>query len=196
MAFFGEDQWKVTPSLTLNIGLRYGYDQPMYEVNNKEVNVDVKHPQTCPACLLDCRQEWRKPRAVQPVPHAVHAALSFAYQMNPQMVIRGGYGITDDFEGMGAAQRLTQNPPFIPQYSVLAARLPSATSGGTPIHVSQGFNVGGSILVLRTNYEAWDPNIKPELIQQYNLTLADTLGTRLHVPDWLRRECRTTSRHS
>ncbi len=52
MAFFGEDEWRITPALTLNLGLRYGYDQPFYEVNNKEVNVDVKNPQNCPTCLL------------------------------------------------------------------------------------------------------------------------------------------------
>ena len=103
--------------------------------------------------------------------------VSFAYQMNPQMVIRGGYGITDDFEGMGAAQRLTQNPPFIPQYSY-SSTAPSAASGGTPIHVSQGFNVGGLTPGASNKYEAWDPNIKPELIQQYNLTLQTLMGSR------------------
>ena len=74
MAYFGEDEWKVIPKLTLNVGLRYGYDQPMYEVNNKEVNVDVKNPQNCPNCLPRRRQERRKPRAVQRLPYAVHAA--------------------------------------------------------------------------------------------------------------------------
>ena len=103
--------------------------------------------------------------------------VSFAYQMNPQMVIRGGYGITDDFEGMGAAQRLTQNPPFIPQYQY-SSTPPSATSGGTPIKVSQGFTAGVITNGASTKYEAWDPNIKPELIQQYNLTLETLLTPR------------------
>ena len=118
MAFFGEDQWKVTPKLTLNLGLRYGYDQPMYEVNNKEVNVDVKNPQNCPNCLLVAGKNGASSALYNPFHTQFMPRVSFAYQMNPQMVIRGGYGITDDFEGMGAAQRLTQNPPFIPQYSV------------------------------------------------------------------------------
>jgi hypothetical protein len=102
--------------------------------------------------------------------------VSFAYQMNPQMVIRGGYGITDDFEGMGAAQRLTQNPPFIPQYSY-SSTAPSASSGGTPVKVSQGFTVGGLTPGASNKYEAWDPNIKPELVQQYNLTLQTLVGS-------------------
>ncbi len=176
-AYFAEDEWKVIPKLTLNIGLRYGYDQPMYEVNNKEVNVDVKNPQNCPNCLLYAGKNGAS-RALYNAYHTQFMPrLSFAYQMNPQMVIRGGYGITDDFEGMGAAQRLTQNPPFIPQYSY-SSTPPSATSGGTPIHVSQGFTVGGLTPGASNKYEAWDPNIKPELIQQYNLTLQTLVGSR------------------
>ena len=176
MAFFGEDEWKVTPSLTLNIGLRYGYDQPMYEVNGKEVNVDVKHPQNCPSCLLYAGKNGASNALYNAYHTQFMPRVSFAYQMNPQMVIRGGYGITDDFEGMGAAQRLTQNPPYIPQYSY-SSTAPSAASGGTPIHVNQGFTVGGLTPGASNKYEAWDPNIKPELIQQYNLTLQTLLGS-------------------
>jgi hypothetical protein len=176
-AYFAEDEWKLTPKLTLNIGLRYGYDQPMYEVNNKEVNVDVKNPQNCPACLLVAGKNGASNALYNAYHTQFMPRVSFAYQMNPQMVIRGGYGITDDFEGMGAAQRLTQNPPFIPQYSY-SSTVPSAASGGTPIHVSQGFNVGGLTPGASNKYEAWDPNIKPELIQQYNLTLQTLVGSR------------------
>ena len=177
LAFFGEDEWKVTPSLTLNLGLRYGYDQPLYEVNNKEVNVDVRNPQNCPACLIVAGQNGAS-RALYNAFHTEFMPrVSFAYQMNSQMVIRGGYAITDDFEGMGAAQRLTANPPYVPayQYTSLA---PTATSGGTPIKVSQGFTVGATSGGLTSKYNAWDPNIKPELIQQYNLTLQTALGSR------------------
>jgi hypothetical protein len=175
MAFFGEDEWKVTPALTLNLGLRYGYDQPLYEVNNKEVNVDIKNPQNCPACLLVAGQNGNS-RALYNAFHLQFMPrVSFAYQMNSQMVIRGGYAITDDFEGMGAAQRLTANPPYIPAY-LYQSTAPSATNGGTPVKVSQGFTVGATSGGLTSKYNAWDPNIKPELIQQYNLTLQTAMG--------------------
>jgi len=176
IAYFAEDQWKVTPALTLNIGLRYGYDQPMYEVNNKEVNVDVKNPQNCPACLLYAGQNGASRALYNSFYKEFMPRLSFAYQLNPKQVIRGGYAITDDMEGMGAAQRLTQNPPYLPSYTYTSI-VPTATTPGTPVKVSQGFTVGATSLGASTQYVAWDPNIKPELIQQYNFTLETLMGS-------------------
>ena len=73
-------------------------------------------------------------------------------------------------------------PTFRP--TSIKAAAPSATSGGTPIKVSQGFTVGGTSTAAASKYNAWDPNIKPELIQQYNLTL-QTLMTIITSPSRL-----------
>ncbi|HEY1744357.1 MAG TPA: TonB-dependent receptor, partial [Granulicella sp.] len=137
---------------------------------------DVKNPQNCPNCLLLAGQNGASRALYNAFHEQFMPRISFAYRLNPQMVIRGGYAITDDFEGMGAAQRLTENPPYLPAYSYSSTQ-PSAASGGTPIKVSQGFSVGGTSLGASTKYNAWDPNIKPELIQQYNLTLQTLMGS-------------------
>jgi len=40
-AAYLQDDWKILPSLTLNLGVRYSYEQPNYEQNNKMVNVNI-----------------------------------------------------------------------------------------------------------------------------------------------------------
>jgi outer membrane receptor protein involved in Fe transport len=43
-AYFVQDDWKITPTLTLDLGLRYEYSQPIYEVNHKMSTIDPNNP--------------------------------------------------------------------------------------------------------------------------------------------------------
>ena len=43
-AYFVQDDWKVKPTLTLNLGIRYEYSQPIYEVNHKMSTIDPNNP--------------------------------------------------------------------------------------------------------------------------------------------------------
>jgi hypothetical protein len=173
-AGYVQDDWKVFPTLTLNLGLRYGYDQPMYEVNNKEVNVDISKASSCTAandpgnpCLEFAGQNGASRALYNPYYKEFMPRFGFAWQFNPKIVLRGGYGITDYLEGTGVNLRPTLNPPFFSQF-VNAPVAPTSTTSGTPLSISNGFSNAGQAAI--TAYNAWDRNLKPALVQQFNLT--------------------------
>ncbi len=117
-AYYVQDDWKVLPNVTLNLGLRYAYDQPMYEAHDKMVTVDLKKAYfapvgTDPATLLEFAGKNGNSRAlVNPFYYQFMPRVGFAAQVTPRVVIRGGYSITDDSEGTGNGLRMTQNAPF------------------------------------------------------------------------------------
>lgn len=173
-AFYAQDDWKVLPNLTLNLGVRYGYDQPMYEVNNKEVNVDISKKGSCTAandntnpCLMFAGQNGNSRALYNSFYSEVMPRIGFAWQFVPKFVLRGGYGITDFLEGTGANLRPTMNPPFFSQF-VNSPVTPSEISGGDPLSVANGFSNGTQAAI--TQYDAWDTNLKPAMVQQFNLT--------------------------
>src|SRR6185312_2324779 len=173
-AFYVQDDWKVLPTLTLNLGLRYGYDQPMYEVNNKEVNVDISKAAQCTAaadpsnpCLMFAGQNGNSRALYEPFYGEAMPRIGFAWQFQPRWVLRGGYGITDFLEGTGSNLRPTQNPPYFSQF-VNTPPTPGDTSPGNPLSVSNGFSNGSAQAA--TQYDAWDKHLKPAMVQQFNLT--------------------------
>jgi hypothetical protein len=171
-AFFLQDDWTIAPSLTLNLGLRYEYDQPIYEANNKQANVlpggivefAGSIPANAPANSIVCPT-----RACYNASKADFAPrLGFAYQVRPTLVIRGGYGLTDYMEGTGANLRLFYNPPFEPSFLV-TGNAPSTTGPGNFYQTTAGFNLG-SLALGGTTYRQWQQNLKPGVIGEYSLT--------------------------
>lgn len=161
---FVQDDWKVDSKMTLNFGMRWEFFQPIYEVNNKEVNID---PTT--VTLQYAAKNGNSRALYDPTFLNFEPRIGFAYQADPRWVVRGGYGITNYLEGTGTALRLTQNYPFNYSYDDRAST-PSATSGGNPLQVENGF--GATIPVTATTtYYAWDKQLKPSLTQQFNLTV-------------------------
>jgi hypothetical protein len=144
-ALFFQDDWKVMPNLTLNLGMRWEWDQPIYEVNNKQANVYNAY--------------WGgfMPR------------VGFAFspeRFHDRLVIRGGYAITEFMEGTGANLRLPLNPPFFIDASGNAS---AATPRG--FTVENGFPQPADPSSFDgLNIRAWQPTLKPALIQQFNLT--------------------------
>jgi hypothetical protein len=182
-AVYIQDDWKVLPNVTVNLGLRYAYDQPMYEAHDKMVSVDLPKARfapvgTDPATLLKFAGKNGNSRAlVNPFWGQVMPRVGFAWQFTPRTVIRGGYSITDESEGTGSGLRMTQNPPFNVSFTQVDSG-PTATTGGNPLRAGNGFKSATPVPGSGSQYDVWDPNFRPATVQQYNLTMQFLLARK------------------
>ena len=182
VAGYFQDDYKVTSKLTLNLGIRYEYDQPWYEQNNKTANVlpggIVEYAGHVPAGAVAGAIVCPTRACYNANYKQIMPRLGFAYQINPKTVIRGGYGSTSFFEGYSFNQRLTSSPPFSLAINTNAVT-PSGTSGGTPFTVADAFSQ--PLGVNNSLYSVWPQNTQPAYIQQYTLTVEHAITNELSV---------------
>jgi hypothetical protein len=171
-AGYGQDDWHITPTLTLNLGLRYEAHTPWVELNNHQSNLDLT------TGALELAGVGGNSRAlynsVYGLP-AIQPRIGFAYSpeaMHGKTVIRGAYTISSYLEGTGTNLRLPRNPPFTPpevgaQYAGPTVQTQAGPGGALP-----GDPFAGAIMYV------WDKTVQPALDQQWNLTLQQEVASR------------------
>lgn len=185
LAGYVQDDFKITPRLTLNLGIRYEYDQPWYEQNNKTANVlpggIVEYAGHVPAGAVPGSTVCPTRACYNANYKQIMPRVGFAFQVNPKVVLRGGYGATSFFEGYSFNQRLTSSPPFSLAINSNAP-VPSNTSGGTPFSVQEGF--GGQQYGINPNYNlysVWPQDVQPAYIHQFTLVTEYAVTNELSV---------------
>jgi len=98
-ALFVQDDWKVSPALTLNLGLRWEYEgsvKDRYDVLSN-FDPDIASPLNVPGLSLRGGLQFpgvEVPRNLtEPSSQNFGPRFGFAYQLFQKMVLRGGYGI-------------------------------------------------------------------------------------------------------
>ena len=110
-AGFVEDDWKVTPKLTLNLGLRYDFGTPPYEGKNELANFN---PDGAGSLTFAGGGSLGNRSLVNPSTTDFGPRIGISYSVDPKTVVRTGYGVYYTLlERIGSENQLALNPPFL-----------------------------------------------------------------------------------
>jgi hypothetical protein len=179
-AAYFQDNWRVTPTLTLNLGLRYDYFSPYGESNGGQGNLVLNGgngpggiyymPQK--GCQVPRSAAFNSLLAGDNIQTQCTSGLTvnktqkdnlaprfgFAYRFLPDFVLRGAYGISyGAFDSVGYGNTLGTNYPF--QYTIGAAGttsqipelLPDGTTTATMEKTFTQVNLSDPLLVNPAN---------------------------------------------
>jgi hypothetical protein len=182
---FGQDDWRVTNNITVNLGLRFEDHTPLAEIDNRAVNFGLYTGTIYTATGVDGTTkfsnqalynnytgigDWLPRVGVSWAPERFHG----------KTVIRAGFGISEFMEGGGSNEELNMNLPFgvLEQYAAGGIGTlsngfgGSASSAACPQGIVFSCYAGNRIRV-------FDQNFKPAMIDQWNFTIQQQLSNSL-----------------
>jgi outer membrane receptor protein involved in Fe transport len=143
--FFIQDNWKVTSKLTLNLGVRYEYQSPFVEQNDRVANFVIDTADPAFGTVIFPRSDSIEDRSFRKRDFNNFAPrIGLAYQLDSNTVIRAGYGIfyLGTFT-LPTGATPDYNPPFYLQVDI-----PTPAAASTSAHIIQN---GFSALALNPN---------------------------------------------
>jgi hypothetical protein len=188
-AAFVQDNWRVTPNLTLNLGLRWEVNTPRYEVNHLATNYGLFSGQVQLA-----GQNGNSDALYNQYNGITNLQPRFGFAWSPETlrntVIRGAYGISNFAESTGTNNLLFRNPPWTVPHNV-SYPTTQALPGST---LDQGFSVFPSspctpaaalasdpLCFNGTGIHLFDPHFRPAVSQQWNFSIQHQLGNSTTV---------------
>jgi carboxypeptidase family protein len=196
---FVNDEWRVTSSLHVSLGLAWALVTPETEVENRQSNFDVASltwfvpkgsPGGCAPAILPFACTASDGRlGIQFDKTAFEPRIGFSWKVlgSERTVLRGGYAIYHDSAWNQGGQGLWQNPPYYaeidpttfaysfgnPFGSLSDGFLLPAAQGSSTLAVPGGFIYDGP--VNPDNYtgtlQSMNRNFKQGLVQQFNLNV-------------------------
>lgn len=175
---FVQDSWKIRRNVTFNYGVSWEYMSPIYEVNDRQVNINTFTGQLIYPGSGEYGRALYKAYRKQFNPN-----LGIAWTLNQKTVVRAAYRLSNFLEGTGANLRLTLNPPFFTESNVTydSTRAGSITAGFTDVIAA------GDLTSPRTGaapfYQgrAWDLNLRPQMTNQFNFAIERELDSATSV---------------
>jgi len=165
--FYTQDDWRFRTNLSFNVGLRYEYNGPYTEAQNRIANLDVAPGFTAAASVLP-GQAGFPASLVRPDRNNFAPRVGFAWKPQKQTVVRAGYGINYNLAQYGV---MIQNFAFQPPFATTATNTTDVNglNGPSPLTIKNGFPAVSSTTV--TNNFAVNPDYRLGYVQIWNLDL-------------------------
>jgi len=166
----------VNRKLTLNLGVRYEYQQPYTEQNNRVQNFGVDPGSPSYGSFIPVSGNGVLARSFQRRDrNNFSPRIGFALMATPKTVLRSGYGIFyDAVSQMPYGSRPIQNPPFYLQVDI-----PTANSAATSaLRVRDGFSpdaLNPRVLTRRSIAAVWSYVFPEGMTHQWNINLQRNL---------------------
>ncbi len=172
---FVQDNWTVSKSLSLNLGLAYSTTTPITEEKNRFSNLDFATGQVFIGGTVGVRRDWGN----------VEPRIGFAWTPRGQskFVIRGGYGIYHDVGASGGTTGPYENPPFANASSYPSNSITAPAVANT-LTLATGFpnnNTPQDPLLYSGVWHAINPDFKQGVVEQWNLDMERQLPGNILV---------------
>jgi hypothetical protein len=162
-SLYAQDDWRVRGNLTINVGLRYEYAGPYYEMDNRLVNL-VPNPAFTGVTVVMAGQPDFSNSLVRPDRNNWAPRIGIAWKPIKNTVVRAGYGINYN---LGQYNTLVQQLAMQPPFAVTGTNIYSSAS---PLSLQNGFPVAANSGLITNNY-AVNPNYRLGYVQNWTLDI-------------------------
>jgi hypothetical protein len=178
MGYFVQDDFKLRPNLTVNVGLRYEYITPYVEVEDRQTSYDLSTGKQ-----LFAGKDGNSRALYNSYKNGFQPRIGLAWtpaRLHGTTVIRTAWGVLNYLESTGTNRRLTMNPPYVYDFFLaydnrfIGQKVSDGFPAFGPALASGGGPPSGSIRV-------WPNVLKPAIIQQWNFTLEHQFAKELTV---------------
>ena len=164
---FVADTWRVSPTLTLSLGLRYEYNVPAYDAEDA---ASIYDPDSLGIVRLGQGGLPRSGFHADGNNFAPRLSLALRPGGTDRLVLRGGWGLYYNFSDLAAGQGIYFNPPFFQSFFFLPSRQ-------APLTIDRPWPEGGQAPI-PPSVTTYDRNLRTSYAQQWNFTVQTELLPR------------------
>ena len=161
---FATDTWRLSPNVTLSLGLRYEYNQPAYDAEDAASVYDPASMQ-----IVQLGQSGVPRSGFHPDRNNLAPRVSLALRplASDRVVVRTGWGLFYNFSDLAAGQGIYFNPPFFQALLFFPSQL-------APLTIDQPWPEGRAAPV-PPSVTTYDRNLRTSYAQQWNFTVQTEL---------------------